>query len=217
MDWLQFISSLVSSMAWPVVGLTFLFLFKSELGRIVQRLAHLKYKDLEIDFDKIKQDAQELQLEAVLEVPAEESAVFTSLEEQIMDAAERTPSAAILLAWSGLETAIASTVDRLAISPESPSYRSPLHNIESLERAGRLSKTHKRLLNEMRMLRNKVAHEQNAILSISSNQALDYAKTAIDLIKHFESYKRSNQLQDTHDLYDLYSHHKPTRSNTFVA
>jgi hypothetical protein len=25
------------------------------------------------------------------------------------------------------------------------------------------------------------------------------------------------QLQDTHDLYDLYSHHKPTRSNTFVA
>jgi putative heme degradation protein len=67
------------------------------------------------------------------------------------------------------------------------------------------------------MLRNKVAHEQNAILSISSNQALDYAKTAIDLIKHFESYKRSNQLQDTHDLYDLYSHHKPTRSNTFVA
>lgn len=65
-----------------------------------------------------------------------------------------------------------------------------MHNIESLERAGRLSKTHKRLLNEMRMLRNKVAHEQNAILSISTNQALDYARTAIDLIKHFESYQR---------------------------
>ncbi len=53
MDWLQFISSLVSSIAWPIVGLTFLFLFKTELARIVQRLAHLKYKDLEIDFDKI--------------------------------------------------------------------------------------------------------------------------------------------------------------------
>lgn len=190
MDWLQFISSLISSIAWPVVGLTFLFLFKTELSKIVQRLAHLKYKDLEIAFDKIKQDAQELQLKSALMTAPKESVEFTSLEEQIMDAAERTPSAAILLAWSGLETAIASAVGRLAISSESPSYRSPMHNIESLEQAGRLSKSHKQLLNEMRMLRNKVAHEQSAILSISSNHALDYAKTAIDLIKHFESYQR---------------------------
>lgn len=42
----------------------------------------------------------------------------------------------------------------------------------------------------MRMLRNKVAHEQESMLSISQEQAMNYAATAIDLIKHFENYKR---------------------------
>lgn len=190
MDWLQFISGLVSNLAWPAVALTFLFMFKAELAKIVQRIAHLKFKDLELDFDKVKQQAEGLHLEVAQEPAVIESPVFTSLEDQIMDAVERAPSAAILLAWSGLETAIAATVARLAISPESPSYRSPIHNIEILSRNGRLSKKHEKLLLEMRMLRNKVAHEQDSMLSISQDQALNYASTAIDLIKHFEGYNR---------------------------
>lgn len=190
MDWLQFISGLVSSIAWPAVALTSLFMFRTELTKIIQRLAHLKYKDLELDFDKVKQQAEGLHLEITQEPAMIESPVFTSLEEQIMDAVERAPSAAVLLAWSGLETAIAAAVARLAISPDSPSYRSPMHNIEMLSRNGRLSKKHESLLHEMRILRNKVAHEQDSMLSISQDQALNYASTAIDLIKHFENYNR---------------------------
>jgi len=190
MDWLQFISGLVSSIAWPAVAMTVLFMFRGELSRIIQRIAHLKYKDLELDFEKVKQQAEELHLEVREEPPAIESPVFSSLEDQILDAVERAPSAAILLAWSGLETAIAATVARLAISPEPPSYRSPMHNIEMLSQYGRLSKKHEKLLHEMRTLRNKVAHEQDSLLSISQDQALNYATTAIELIKHFQSYPR---------------------------
>src|SRR5438445_13031914 len=105
MDWKQFALGLVSSIAWPAVAITFLFMFRSELARIVQRLAHLKYKDLELDFEKVKKQAEELQLEAKLEKTGLQSPVFTSLEDQIMDAVERAPSAAIWLAWSGLKTA----------------------------------------------------------------------------------------------------------------
>jgi len=190
MDWKQFIAGLVSSFVWPAVAITFLFMFKNELTKIIRRLAHLKYKDLELDFDKVKQQAEELHLEATREMPAIESPVLTSLEDQILDAAERAPSAAILLAWSGLETAIAAAVSRLAISPDSPSYRSPMHNIDMLSKYGRLSKKHQNLLQEMRILRNKVAHEQESMLSISMEQAMNYAVTAIELIKHFESYQR---------------------------
>lgn len=190
MDWKQFITGLVSSIAWPAVAVTILFMFKNELSKIVRRLAHLKYKDLELDFEKVKQQAEDLHLEATQEKPLIESPVFTSLEDQILDAVERAPSAAILLAWSGLETAIAAAVSRLAISPDSPSYRSPMHNIDMLSKYGRLSKKHEKLLHEMRMLRNKIAHEQEAMLSISQDQAMNYAGTAIDLIKHFENYQR---------------------------
>ncbi|WP_305074374.1 DUF4145 domain-containing protein [Propionivibrio sp.] len=190
MDWLQFVSGLISSIAWPLVALTFLFMFRTELAKIVQRLAHLKYKDLELDFDKVKQQAEGLHLEVAQEPAIIESPVFTSLEDQILDAVESAPSAAILLAWSGLETAVAAAVSRLAGSPDSASHRSIVHNIEMLIRNGRLSKKHGKLLQEMRTLRNKIAHEQNSVLSISQDQALNYANTAIDLIKHFEGYSR---------------------------
>ena len=191
MDWLQFTVGMVSSVAWPVVAVAVVLIFRSELARIVERLAHLKYKDLELDFEKVKQQAEQLQLEQPAQPPLiAPSPVFTSLEDQIMDAVERAPSAAILLAWSALETAIAAAVSRLATSPDSPSYRSPMHNIDMLTRNGRLSKTHEKLLHEMRMLRNKVAHEHDSMLSISEEQALNYATTAIELMKHFEGYQR---------------------------
>ncbi|GGB96922.1 hypothetical protein GCM10011352_23830 [Marinobacterium zhoushanense] len=191
MDWKQFIADIISNLAWPSVAIAFLFMFRAELAKIVQRLAHVKYKDLELDFEKVKQQAEELHIEFAQEEPVVESPVFTSLEEQMMDAVDRAPSAAILLAWSGLETSIASAVSRLAISPDSPSYRSPMHNIETLSKNGRLSKKHESLLHEMRMLRNKVAHEKDSMLSISQSQALSYVNAAVELIRHFEKYQRN--------------------------
>ena len=191
MGWKQFIAEIVSNLAWPTVVVAVLFMFRSELAKIVQRLARLKYKDLELDFDKVKQQAEELHKEILAEEPPVKSPLFTSLEDQILEAVESAPSAAILLAWSGLETAMASAVARMAISPESPSYRSPLHNIDMLIKYGGLSKRHAKLLNEMRMLRNKVAHERDSMLSITQEQALNYANVAINMIKHLERLKRN--------------------------
>ncbi len=155
MDWKQFIVEIISNLAWPAVAVVVLVMFRNELVKIVQRLAHLKYKDLEFDFDKVKQQAEELHKEVLAGATPIKSPVFTSLEDQMLDALDSAPSAAILLAWSGLETAMASSVARLAISPDSPSYRSPMHNIEMLSKYAGLSKSHAGLLNEMRMLRFK--------------------------------------------------------------
>ena len=139
----------------------------------------------------MKQQAEELHKEVLEAEPIVKSPIFTSLEDQVLDAVERTPSAAILLAWSGLETAIASAVARMAISPESPSYRSPMHNIDMLTKYAGLSKSHAKLLYELRTLRNKVAHERDSILSITQNQALNYANAAIDMIQHLEHLERN--------------------------
>ncbi len=190
MDWKQFIAQIISSASWPALVIIILLVFKRELAKIVQRLAHLKYKDLELEFDKVKQQAKELHKDVSEELPAPKSPVFTSLEDQVLDAVERAPSAAILLAWSGLETAMASAVARLAISPESPSYRSPIHNIEMLSKYGGLPKSHANLFQEMRILRNKVAHEKDAMLSITQDQALNYANVAIEMIQQLEQLKQ---------------------------
>ena len=191
MSWKEFVAEVLSSIAWPTVSIVILFMFRKDFAKIVQRLAHLKYKDLEIDFNKVKQQAEKLHKEVLGEQPVPKSPVLTSLEDQILDAVERAPSASILLAWSALETAMASAVARLAISPEPPSYRSPMHNIEMLSEYGGLPKMYVNLLNEMRMLRNKVAHEQYSLLSITQDQAFNYANAAIDMTRYLEQLKRA--------------------------
>jgi uncharacterized protein YutE (UPF0331/DUF86 family) len=191
MGWKEFIAEIVSSLIWPAVATVLVFTFKNELGQIVRRLARLKYKELELNFDIVKQKAEELHEEVSESQPTVKSPVLSSIEDQILDAVERTPSAAILLAWSGVETAMASAVARLAISPESPSYRSPLHNIDMLSTHGGISKNNSNLLYEMRMLRNKVAHERDSMLSVTQKQSSIYANAAIDMIQYFEHLKRS--------------------------
>ncbi|HOW50462.1 MAG TPA: hypothetical protein PLV42_00295 [bacterium] len=193
MDWKQFIANLVASLAWPTVAIIFLCVFRKELSKIVQRLTHFKYKDLEMDFDKVIKQAKGLPDESKQEDSMIKSPVFSSLEDQILEAVERSPSASILLAWSAVESAVASAVARMAISSEPPSYRSPMHNIDMLNKHGGLSKKHETLLQELRMLRNKVAHEHNAMLSITQDQALNYATIAIDMINHLERMQREGK------------------------
>ena len=189
MTWKEFIAEIISSIAWPIVAILFLALFKTEMAKIIMRLAHFKYKDFELDFDRITQQAEEIQKEQA-DVPVVKSPVELSLENQILSAVETAPSAAILLAWSGIETAMASAVARMAISPESPSYRSPKHNIDMLIKNGGLAGDYSPMLNNMRRLRNEVAHGQDSGLSTSHEQASRYANVAIDIIQHLETLKK---------------------------
>lgn len=173
------------------------FLVRDQIGRLIEKVGHLKYKDLEVDFDKVKKHAQAIgapkeDTGIVIKDP-ESVKVYNSLEEQILETVEKAPAAAILLAWSTLETSIASAVSRLSISPESPSYRSPLHNIDMLEKSGEISKEHVILLHEMRTLRNKVAHDQATILAITGAQALEYSNTAIELVDKLNNLKRTRK------------------------
>ena len=87
---------------------------------------------------------------------------------------------------------MSSAVARLAISPDSPSYRSPAHNIQMLGKYGDLPQGFTHLLNEMRILRNKVTHERESMLSIAQEQARDYANVAINMMQHLEQMKRGD-------------------------
>ncbi|HUI90625.1 MAG TPA: DUF4145 domain-containing protein [Chitinivibrionales bacterium] len=189
MDWKQFIAQIISATAWPLVTGIALLIFKNELAKILGRIARVKYKDVELDFEKFSQQAKELHREVESERLEIRGPIFTSLEEQILDAVDRAPSAAILLAWSALETAMADAVSRLAISPEPPSYRAPTHNIEQLAKFASLSDRDTGLLQGMRRLRNRVAHDKDAMLSTTQDQALSYADTALDMIKRLEQVK----------------------------
>ena len=166
MDWKQLLASMIGNLAWPATVLVMFFLVRERVGRLIEKLGTLKYKDLELDFSKIKQpimvaDAEEhdSKQEKSIEIKNSESTrVFKALEEQIFEAVESAPAAAVLLAWSYVETSLSSATSRLKSEAE-PASISPLQNMQVLERAGKLSPQQIDLLHEMRILRNKLAHE----------------------------------------------------------
>lgn len=59
MDWLQFFSSIVSSIAWPAAAVTLACLMRIPLAKMMLLIRTFKYKDLQIDIGE--------QLEAVRE------------------------------------------------------------------------------------------------------------------------------------------------------
>lgn len=198
MDWKQFVASIIENTAWPIVVTIMFFLVKDEIGKLIEKIGHLKYKDLELDFDKLKKQSDALETkpkEIGQKISGKETdSLFSSLEEQILDTVESSPSAAILLSWSTVETALASAVSRLSISPEAPSYRSPLHNIEQLEKQGHLSDVQVKLLHELRILRNKITHEYSSRVSITENQALEYAHLSIEMTSFLNDIKRKRKV-----------------------
>jgi hypothetical protein len=192
MDWKQFIANIVSSLAWPAIALVFILIFRGEVARIVKRLTSLELPGgMKAQFSQLEEKAEKMELEKskkpkVDEDQPEGKPELASLENQVMDLADRSPSAAVLLAWSGVESAISKTVAKHAVSPEPPLYRSPLHNIKMLEKAGLISTTFLEVLNELRGIRNTIAHTTDAHLIVTTSESLDYARKSLNAINELE-------------------------------
>ena len=187
----EFISSIISSLAWPAIVLIIVFILKNPLSKILISLTKFRYKDLEMEFERLKSSAKDLPetIESKT-IPESERIIYSSLEEQITDIAPRSPEGAILIAWSTIEAAVSSAVMRLAISPEPPSYRSVIHNIECLKKYTDIDNTAFAILDELRVVRNQVAHVRDRRYIITVEQALSYGKTAEKIIKILQNIKR---------------------------
>jgi len=97
----EFISSIISSLAWPIIILIIVFIFKNPLGNILISLTKFRYKDLEMEFERLKSSTKALPetIESKT-IPENERIIYSSLEEQIADIAPRSPEGAILITWS---------------------------------------------------------------------------------------------------------------------
>lgn len=191
MTWLQFIASIVSALAWPtIIGLIFIT-YKSDISKLFLQIGHFKFKDLEIYFNALREQKQTLlhTKSSVIDTQ-DQCPFFLSMEEQIFDAVNKDPIAAIILAWSSLESAMAESVSRLPKSPEYPSHRSSSLYPERLLLAEKISFTHYNLIRELQNIRNQVVHQRSFINPVSHKQAKEYADTAIQMIRYFKELSR---------------------------
>lgn len=175
MDIYQFLSSLIGSLAWPLVVIFFFYKFNEPMSKVVRSLARMKYKDFELDFGK-ELEGIETQSDQLPQLDLE-----PSIENEVIAVASISPMAAIPLAWSHLETEISKAISRLAISADYPPHNSPLKNIEILNKYECISESDYNLLNELRRLRNDISHRKIDPETITVARALDYAKIAFNL------------------------------------
>ena len=200
MDALQFISAIVSALAWPTSVVILALLFRGSIGKLLPGLSRLKWKDLELEFKKelagLTAAAREAQLPPAPEsqasgaAPRQIAGPEKTLESEIEAVAEVSPRAAIPLAWAAVENELLEAVMRLAVSPDFPPNNSPIQNIRHLQHAGVLDADTVAVLEQMRRLRNRTVHGDLERAQLSREDALEYSRLAQGIISKLRALRR---------------------------
>jgi hypothetical protein len=158
-EWLDFVSSLVSSLAWPIAACAIAFLFRTEIRRLIGNIRRLRTPVGDVDFEERVEEATERAEDLELPVTEPTSATQTSA----------SPREAILTAWIEIETALRIVATRLNLPGD------PFNSTRVLTQLRRRELANEEvlgLIRELRALRNRAAHESD--FSISEDAVGNY-------------------------------------------
>jgi hypothetical protein len=194
-DWLTFIAELVKALAWPATVVAGIALLRRSLLQLIPGLRRLKYKDLELEFEKKLEAAKAEIVDAQLPVPAPPPPALPQPEvgalpqptsagvldlpamvETVERIAAASPRAGIAEAWRYVEIAVERALRRRQLSRP----RSPRELRKLLEQQGLLRDRMGALLDDLRGMRNQAVHAVE--LELTPGQAVEYSLLAAVLI-----------------------------------
>jgi uncharacterized protein YutE (UPF0331/DUF86 family) len=154
LDALQFISSLVGSVAWPLTLVGALLLLRKPILTLLPTLRSLQYDKLKVEFGKQleKAEAEVSKLPSVISAPP---SLDNASDERFEAAARVAPNLAVLQAWLDVEAELKSTAIKAGIEFK---RSSPLDAARAIQRAGLLDKQTAELIRDLRNLRNLAVH-----------------------------------------------------------
>ena len=196
MDWLQFLASLVSSLAWPIAVVVLVILLRVPITRVLLTLTRLKYKELELDFGReLKQLEQEARAIDIVPQKPKSIAPIKKDSLQLLEEATRFaqdfPESAVAVGWQAVEDELMSAVMRLAISPDYPPYNSALKNAQLLKEQDAIDERTFAILSRMRILRDMVVHRVRVGTSITtSEEAIEFLALARGMVEKLRTLSR---------------------------
>jgi hypothetical protein len=187
MTWMQFIASMVGSLAWPIAIIVILVVFHRPLVRVIESLRRLSYKGIDIDFgQELAKVAATPAAEALLKAPVEPAKVDdhteaasgtldSDINPEIATLVAISPAAAVVQAWQQIEHSLRDAMKRLGFDKrlQDGNY---LRQTVLLRDGGYIDDETSRLLNSLRKLRNQATHAPETGQIINSEDALDYAR-----------------------------------------
>jgi hypothetical protein len=95
---------IVKALAWPIAAIWIGYIFRSEVRQLLGRVSSFKYKNVEASFEKILVQAEK-SANNIEKPKLKETDLELSQKEQLLRIAEVSPRAAIVEAWTIIETA----------------------------------------------------------------------------------------------------------------
>jgi hypothetical protein len=178
MDWLTFIAEMTKAISWPAAIVTAVFIFRDPLLKLLRELKRLKWKNVEVEFDKEVKKAK-AELSDIQRVTASEEYISDDYETRLLSLLETSPKAAVLEAWLQVEREAYGLLKNKNVAL--PPNLSPIRLLELLLKHKLIDKNGQNLFNTIRKLRNRAVHEYEN--EISENAALDYLDMASKMIR----------------------------------
>ena len=175
---------LVKALAWPVAAVWLGYLFRTEIRTLLGRVTSLKHGDTEIGFSqslaKAEKAASELKNQKLDN--HEETSEELSQKELLYRLVEISPRAAVVEAWTLIETA----AQKSGITSGSVIKRTyPKMILDKLINTGQFSPNSIELIDQLRQLRNKASHLPD--FAISQKDAERYLDLAIKSAEAIEN------------------------------
>ena len=191
MSWLEFFSKIIDSLAWPASILFVLYIIRGELPTIARSLKKLRYKDLELEFEKT---AQEIVEKAKLSLPETKNIQLSGqsqdeLIDRLISVSELSPRSAILEAWLVVEAAAVDVAKKKGISTFK-SHPGPMRLRDYLVKGDLLNKDQQEIFEQLRFLRNEAVHVADA--EFTKKAVDDYIASALQMAGYLE--QRASEL-----------------------
>lgn len=182
---LEFIASVVDSLAWPILILVLAIIFRKSFSELLGKLKKVDWgnrvAEFEQELSKIEQEVDELSGES--ELFLEEVPELVEVVSHSEDLADNYPPLAVIQSWIAIEKELRSVAERIGfLESERISIGSILRQFRKRDifPPSTLS-----LIDEMRVMRNKAAHGD--LNEITREQALRFYEVANEIRRYIRS------------------------------
>lgn len=184
-DILDFIQSIIESLAWPIATIIGIVILKRPISNTLKRLSKLTYKEAELDFVTEFNSAKKAAKSIGKNFDSSKRLNFSinkTLIEEIEQIASISPQASIPLAWSMLESEITNLIKGKFSSIGFSPSNGLLKNLQLLKDKSLIDNESYELIKSLSKLRNETINKHGDI-KLSVDDAIEYAKMSEMLSK----------------------------------
>ncbi|PKJ57768.1 hypothetical protein EH11_01743 [Bacillus subtilis] len=190
MNWLEFWASIVKTIAWPIIVLVAILIFRKPIETLIAqlKLKRLKYKDFDAAFEDDLKNAESKVNTSDIAKDTESSGNNHDIEERFFtQITEEAPYLGVFMSWHELEIELVKAMRRLGNPvqerPMNFLNRSKLHFDYLLEN-GYITQNYFDLFLDLRRMRNKAVHHPESV--ITYEDSIRYRKITKKVIRQLE-------------------------------